>query len=112
MSIGIEIDDRVSPALDNLRKGMPDLLEKGTLRVAEDVAGEIRRQVMQRLSKDPTGDLSRSFKPSILSRSDGSMTVGVFSDLVYAEIQDQGGTGHHGRDQQGPKQWVGGVEGA
>lgn len=92
MSILVEIKDGVTPALKSFDKQMRGLLENSTLRAAEEVAGNVRREVIKRLAKDPTGNLARSFRPSLVQKSKRKMVAGVFSDVVYAEIQDQGGT--------------------
>ena len=60
------------------------LAEAEFLRV--DIVGSIYDS-----AKDPKGDLARSYEVQLLDQGDDSISVGVFSDLVYAEIQDIGG---------------------
>jgi len=52
----------------------------------DDIVGSIYDS-----AKDPKGDLARSYEVQLLDQGGDFISVGVFSDLVYAEIQDVGG---------------------
>lgn len=89
--IGITIKDGASPVLNAASANMQSALERGVLQAAQMVAGEIRRSIFAR-HPGGKGGLARSFKPSVLLRSKGQVSMGVFSDAVHAGIQDRGGT--------------------
>lgn len=67
-------------------------LAKWVLEAALIVEGQIRKTVIQTFTGNPTGNLARSFKARMLSTARGGIAAGVFSDLPYAGIHDQGGT--------------------
>lgn len=62
------------------------------LEAAEHVAGTIREVVYDKFPEGRTGALGRSFKPVFLGRDDHGVSAAASSDLVYARIQDEGGT--------------------
>lgn len=71
---------------------LPQLLESGVFKCAQIAAGELRRTVYSTF-KGRTGELARSFKETFLGNAkDGIRSAGALSDLVYAPIQDEGGT--------------------
>lgn len=83
----------VEELLGDLREMSP-ALQTGLFRAAETLRGHIVRSIRERLNPEGrrTGNLMRSFRPSAVVNDAGKMQVGVFSDLVYARIQDEGGT--------------------
>lgn len=60
------------------------------LQLAQVASGELARAARDRLDKNPTGRLARSFKPRVLVTGD-EVSGAAISDLVYARIHDQGG---------------------
>lgn len=90
MTIGLKIEENVTEVLDAIEGEIPDGVEKGLLRAAEFVVGEIRKQVISTFNPS-TGALARSYKAQLL-RSGNTVVAGALSDSVYAGIQDRGGT--------------------
>jgi len=77
--------------LDELAEKIPeDFIFDGMLAEAEFLRADIVGSIYDS-AKDPKGDLARSFEVQLIDQNKDSMSVGVFSDLVYAEIQDEGG---------------------
>lgn len=71
---------------------LPELLEGGVFKCAQIAAGEIRRAIYATF-RGRTGELARSFHETFLGDAkDGIRSAGALSDLVYAPIQDEGGT--------------------
>lgn len=63
------------------------------LRAAQHAEGEIRAVIYETFPEGRTGALARSFRATFLGRdADGVTSAAVSSDLVYARIQDEGGT--------------------
>lgn len=92
MTIGLKVTENVSEVFDAIEDDLPKGIGKGLLRAAEYTVGEIRKQVIKTF--DPhTGALARSYKAQLL-RSGKTVVAGALSDLVYAGIQDRGGTIH------------------
>lgn len=91
MTIGIEIVSNVTEVMERIEGGMPKGMEKGMLRAAEFVVGEIRREIFDKFPDGRTGELARSYKAQLL-KSGKKVVAGALSDLVYAGIQDRGGT--------------------
>lgn len=67
-------------------------LVKWMLQAALHVEGTVREVIMRTFTKNPTGNMARSFKARILKDSGDEVAAGVYSELIYAKIQDQGGT--------------------
>lgn len=65
---------------------------KWLLQAALHVEGTIREVIFRTLTKSPTGNLARSFKARVLRGSGSDVSAGVFSNLIYAKIHDEGGT--------------------
>lgn len=64
-------------------------------RASEILRGSIVRAIRDRLNPEGrrTGALMRSYRTALVrEESPGVVKAGVFSDLIYAHIQDQGGT--------------------
>lgn len=73
-----------------------EALAVGALRGAQHVAGEVRSvlfDVVRGSSASPlTGRLARSWRERLVVAEDRKATAEAYSDLVYARIQDEGGT--------------------
>lgn len=67
-----------------LSQDLADIL----LEIGQFGAGEMRRQIMRLLAKDPTGALARSVKAELITQTGDIVGVVVFPDKPYAEIQD------------------------
>ena len=90
--MGVEVTGAQELA-DKLRRAAEQIntdLFKWTLEAALHVEGKVREVVMRTFTKNPTGNLARSFKARILLGG-AEVSAGVFSDLIYAKIQDEGG---------------------
>jgi hypothetical protein len=91
-SISVEIVNPPDEALAKVAKGIGGSLERGMLLAAEIAAGEVRRAIRARL-RQHTGALGRSYRATMLKpKRKGQLRSGAVSDLVYARIQDEGGT--------------------
>jgi hypothetical protein len=78
--------------LDGLDSAVDEVLAKTMLRAGAVVGGEIARVVVRRFPGG-TGALARSFlPPTFISKRPGEIKVGALSSLVYARIQDEGGS--------------------
>jgi hypothetical protein len=83
--------------------GLPEILNKlaklfpkkvvleGMLLEGEFLLAEIVDSIKS-LQKQGIGDLRDSYQVGLVQRKEDSVSVGVFSELVYAEIQDTGDT--------------------
>lgn len=91
-SVSIEITNPPDEALQDVAKQLPEGLQRGVLLGAEVVAGEIRLAIRNKL-RQHTGRLGRSFRATLRQpKRKGEVRAGAYSDLVYAGIQDEGGT--------------------
>lgn len=68
---------------------MDRLLRGGLLEAAQHVEGHIKIKVFELLDST-TGNLARSYSAVPLFKEVKSWSTGVYSDLIYAAIQDQG----------------------
>jgi len=75
----------------NVALKMAGGLEQGVFRVAVEAVGLIERSARKKMP-GKTGDLGRSFKAEFVEKKGGKISAGAFSDLVYARIQEYGGT--------------------
>ncbi len=66
---------------------------QAVLQIAQTAQGELSQAVMELLTKDPTGALSRSFEVSFEDTGDG-FSAGAFTRSPYGQIQNEGGTVH------------------
>jgi len=87
----IELNPDLSEILDEMTRRIPeDWLLPSVLEEAEYIREHIVEAIMS-LAKGGKGGLRDSYQVELVSKSDDSVNVGVFSDLIYAEIQDTGG---------------------
>lgn len=88
VDIKLERGINLSTKISALKAMGPKLV----LKAANHAGGEIARSVYAKHGGG-SGALARSFLPaSFVSAPNGQVAAGAFSDLVYAEVQDQGGT--------------------
>ena len=86
-----ELNPDLADVLSRIASRIPeDFLLQSMLRQGEMLRGKIVRAIMNAAS-EPKGDLMRSFQVELMDKGDESVSVGVYSDLVYAKIQDEGG---------------------
>ena len=86
-----ELNPDLAEMLGEIANRIPeDFLLQSMLSQGEMLRGKIVRAIMNAAS-EPKGDLMRSFQVELMDKGDKSVSVGVYSDLVYAEIQDEGG---------------------
>lgn len=90
MTTGVKIADTATPLLEDLDASLLDTVKRGALKSAELTAGVLRREIMQTYPNG-RGGLARSYRPSLVAVSGKKVVTGVFSDLVYAGIQNRGG---------------------
>lgn len=93
MAHGIQVKglEQVKALLEEIGEDVEKRLIDILLRGASIVEGSIREEVVRSLTKRPTGSLARSFKAKV-TETGKSPEVGVYSNLPYADIQDEGGT--------------------
>lgn len=82
--------------LQKMEAQVGDAVFDGLLKSTQLLVGEIRRQIQAWVNTSGfrgrrTGALSRSYRPSVEKRADGTISAGAFSDLVYAWIHEVGG---------------------
>ena len=61
------------------------------LQAAQMLSGEVRKSAQSRLKKNPSGRLMRSFRERMIESSGNRWGAEVYSDVIYAEIQETGG---------------------
>ena len=87
-----ELNPDLAEMLGEIANRIPeDFLLQPMLAEAELLRGDIVRSIYDS-AQNPKGDLARSFEVELIDKGEESVSVGVFSDLVYAEIQDEGDT--------------------
>jgi hypothetical protein len=89
----IKVENKASAELEAAAKRLPAALRKGVLRLAQASTGEIRSQIYSTF-KGRTGGLAKSFREVFIKQTAIEVSARSFSDLVYAKIQDEGGTIH------------------
>ena len=86
-----ELNPDLADVLSSIASRIPeDFLLQPMLAEAELLRGDIVRSIYDSADK-PKGDLARSFQVELMDKGDESVSVGVYSELVYAKIQDEGG---------------------
>jgi hypothetical protein len=91
--LGID-EAQVQRALDELGAEVRPELARITLRAGTVLEAAMRREIVSRLAKEPTGFMARNVRTTAVKTGDeiaGAM-VGVYTP--YAEIQNDGGTIH------------------
>lgn len=95
MSIGLQINtDGIEAYSANASKRVPEALQAGVMEAAEFTAGVIRRWIADTFGgkgNRTTGELARSYTVQLVQTEGGDIKAGVYSDLVYAAIQNYGG---------------------
>lgn len=89
--ISIEIKENVTEFVKAFNEQLPNQLEKAVLDGAIEAVGAIRSELYAS-AKGRTGDLARSFKERFLGWEKAIVGAAAESELVYAGVQDQGGT--------------------
>jgi hypothetical protein len=91
--IGFEVDgaNKMADLLYELGANSNKAVSLALLRCAQHAEGEIKRTA-QKTFKPGTGNLMRSFKAQMLQETGDNLSAGAVSDLVYAGIQNEGGT--------------------
>jgi len=91
MTFSVKFDGSVEKWAENVAEEMTEESVKLMMQAAELAAGEIRLEAFDAFPEG-RGGLGRSFKATMLQSERGSLRSGALSDLVYARIQDKGGT--------------------
>lgn len=91
MSDGITavVENETSEAFGTLLDNFDVALAGGLIDAAQYVEGIIKVQIFQKF-KASTGMLARSFRAVPVLKEDKSLASGVFSDLIYAKVQNDG----------------------
>lgn len=90
--VGVEIKVDGLKGLETAAARTEVAFAKAVLRAAQHLTGVIRREVKDTFPGGRTGALARSYRERFIGRSGTITSAGSFSDLVYARIQDEGGT--------------------
>ncbi len=90
--INIRTYDEATPYLMAVAKAMPEAIKKGMMDAAFELEGEIREEIQRTFPTAKTGELMNSYHAQWVTDSGPQITTGVYSDLVYARIQNEGGT--------------------
>lgn len=92
-----DVSVKVSPDVGIVMRAKGEALKRATpasvLKAANYAGGEIARTVYEKLGGG-SGSLARSFLPASFVAVPGEIAAEAASDLVYAGIQDAGGTIH------------------
>ena len=87
----IEDDPNLREMLDAIADRIPeDWMLKPMLQEGELLRAEIVKAIKDAAERY-RGGLARSYQVELVDKGETYVGVGVFSDLVYAEIQDEGG---------------------
>lgn len=91
--IGLEVEGqkKTTALLRELGKNADEAISIALLRCAQHAEGEIKRTAQQ-VFNPGTGNLMRSFKAVMLAKKGDILSAGAVSDLIYAGIQNDGGT--------------------
>ena len=91
--IGVEITGLEAPAalIKRLGKNADAAMSIALLRCAQRADSDIKSEVYDTFNPG-TGDLARKFKAVMLDAQGPTLRAGAVSDLVYAGIQNEGGT--------------------
>jgi len=87
----IEETPLLGEILDDIAERMP---EEGILKAMEQSAHFLTESIVEAiysLAKNPKGGLADSYEPELLDTGE-EVAFGVFSDLIYAKVQDEGKT--------------------
>ena len=82
--------DTATDAIKKTKEALPPTIRKRLLQAAQHLEGEIRSTIMSEM-RGRTGALPRSFRARLLTTEGRVYSAGVFSQLVYARIQNDGG---------------------
>lgn len=88
MTINVSVNHKMN--LRRIPAAVKLSLRKGMLRAAEHLSGEIRIEVMR--GGGTTGQLARSWRSRFVGIENGVYTSEAYSELIYAAIQNRGGT--------------------
>jgi len=86
------VTDEATPMLQELIEKLPEVFESGIWDAALHVEGEIKEEILRTFPGGRTGELENSFHAQFVKKAANRLTAGAFSDLVYASIQNYGGT--------------------
>lgn len=77
-----------------LSGGISEAMIRGMQTVGNALEGHIKEEIAATVNNPGTRNLSRSYSMAFTRHGGGEIGVGVFSDLEYAAIQNDGGTIH------------------
>lgn len=90
--LAVEIQGDVEQYLENLGIAVDKQQVKALLDAALHAEGEIKQAISELFASGGTGELARNPKATLLEVEGAIKSSGAFLDLVYADIQDRGGT--------------------
>lgn len=93
MGVGIKIKSKgARESIAKLVDGFPQTMTKAVIKAALHVESETKKEIYETFPDGRTGALARSFHPVFIGREGNTVSAVVRSELVYARIQDEGGT--------------------
>ena len=87
----VEFKGSVEQWVSDLIPAVAEAQAKSMLPAAEMAAGAVRASIFEAFPGS-RGGMARSYTATLLRPKDGHLRSGAVSDLVYARIQDEGGT--------------------
>lgn len=92
VAVSVVVDASAAPRkLNRVGVAIQKELGPSTLRAALHLEGVTREVVMTTFTRNPTGNLARSYKATLI-RTGKQSAAGVYSDAPHARIHDRGGT--------------------
>ena len=88
----IEETPTLSEILDDIAERMPD---EGVFNAMKQSAHFLEEAIVDAIystAKNPKGGLADSYNPELVDTGKEEISFGVFSDLIYAKVQDEGDT--------------------
>ena len=94
MSISVTIvgDKELALKFERMTPALLERLRQAVSALQYELQGTVRQLLSGALLKNRTGNLRNSFVPGPLRVDSTAVSGGVGSNLIYARIQDQGGT--------------------
>lgn len=90
--ISVRVTNTATPAFRDITKQMHAALVDGFWAAVLHLEGTVKETIFKVFPQGRTGGLANSFAPRWIKKDKTRLTAGVYSSLVYAAIQDVGGT--------------------
>jgi hypothetical protein len=92
MGNSLRVTNEVTPAIMKMSQRLGLAMVDGTFEAAQHIEGCIKKTINDMFPKARTGGLMKSYAAQFIENRNGTISAGAFSSLIYAEIQDKGGT--------------------